>query len=148
MTDLEIARALELCERATPGPWKWNKHDQLFSDPNADIVLFIEREGDVYGPTADLSVSGEDREFIAAARTLLPSALAALVAEREETRRLRRIIERQDYWLREVSVVACLHGALYVPDNLCVEGHRIAEEVRALVTPPAERESRGGAGGE
>lgn len=129
LSDEEIARALELCGKATPGPWEWNKHDQLFSDPNADIVLFIEREGDVYGPTADLSVSEEDRAFIASARTLLPSALAALKEERAENGRLRAaLMALEDP--REPGRF-CDHAAEPCPR---------CETVRALVTPPAAGE--------
>lgn len=72
LTDQEISDALEICEKATPGPWKDTEDPHHFS--------YHEREGRTYaiygnGVKIADAVRPSDAHLAAASRTLLLRAL-------------------------------------------------------------------------
>lgn len=87
MTDEELKRLEGLCEKATPAPWLFNPIpgmnaiDDMWSGDDAldDAQKIIITDSGHYPPRVP------DAEFIAAARTALPAALA-------EIRRLRGLV--------------------------------------------------------
>ena len=85
MTEQEIKKARERCEKATPGPWKFGsspafKSTAFYVDDSLDDRMICECwEGD------DNTAREADAQFIAHARTDLPLAL-------NEIKRLRAVL--------------------------------------------------------
>ena len=81
LTAEERKELAELCTRTTPGPWEWNGQD-------ADHLHLYQRGGKHKNVATVLvshgtfsNNSGADAEFITAARTALPAALAQIEAD-------------------------------------------------------------------
>ena len=89
MTPSRLSELKELAEKATAGPWKWwtsnswrrLKRDSLGITQNV-LEPYVCRDGH-----PDLSISEEDMDFIAAARTAVPELVA-------EVERLREVLRR------------------------------------------------------
>lgn len=97
MTPSRLSELKELAEKATAGPWKWwtsnswrrLKRDSLGITQNV-LEPYVCRDGH-----PDLSISEEDMDFIAAARTAVPE----LVAEVERlTGLLSEAIDEVESW--------------------------------------------------
>lgn len=88
MTDFDVDAAQQLCDNATEGPWL--AEDSLIS-AGEDYVVDVFNDGLV-------RITDADAGFIAAARTLLPDALA-------EIRRLRAQVQRVEARREYCSVV-------------------------------------------
>lgn len=77
MTDEEIAKLRELCEKATPGPWRQDvscPDDVVIWGPNTD--QWIANVGEPISPVGFIaSAHAHDAEFIAASRTAIPKLL-------------------------------------------------------------------------
>jgi hypothetical protein len=85
MTTAEfLARAHEVTDAATPGPWVARPStDGLPSDGPTLIRIYADVMDGEPNMVADLeydAIGGPDAEFIAASRTLLPQAVAAIEA--------------------------------------------------------------------
>jgi hypothetical protein len=67
MTEAEIKEALEICERATPGPWTTDADEGWGTAGVTGLALY-----------GDCEIEPADARFIAHARTNYPKALKAL----------------------------------------------------------------------
>lgn len=93
---------------ATNGPWEVNGPDErwaaISSGPDSVIHAYTEHASDCVGCTcerdADVAISAEDAEFIAAARTDVPALVAALRAVLD--------LHRPEAW-RGTGVLVCAH---------------------------------------
>lgn len=72
MTPAELARAKEICEKATQGPWKILYDGRLVDGVYAGETRIVETDSGFYPPR------DSEAEFIAEARTLLPKAIAEI----------------------------------------------------------------------
>lgn len=93
-----IARAQQTLEGVTEGPWEWDERggelvryfptllDTGFS-PGTCEVITVDRD------SGTVTVEDADADFIAAARTLVPELVAALKAERRDSRILDAVID-------------------------------------------------------
>lgn len=99
LSPADLARAEELCSRATAEPWTWDlvpdvglclvapsDHCDWCKEHSARVVFQVDVNN-------DFENRAEDREFCAAARSLLPAALADLRGAREEVVRLRAALK-------------------------------------------------------
>lgn len=92
MTDDVVSRAKSALEGVTAGPWKWERSMLSGSERGYDEVLWpgpVDCMSYCYGGTSTIDGDNldRDREFIAAARTLVPELVAeveCLRAERDE----------------------------------------------------------------
>lgn len=103
MKDL-ITEARELCERATPGPWEWNKdrfHDGYsgITGKDNEEVLFPNccNDGDDGAAWFEDFPGEADRDFFIRSRTLVPELCDALEKAQEQNKQL----------LYEVCKLAC-----------------------------------------
>lgn len=91
MTNEEILRIRDLCNRATPGPWKRDLVEEL-DDERGSCQSAIVCEADPYNEivTCDSGVYGPygaDAELIAECRMIIPALLDALEEERRKVGR-------------------------------------------------------------
>ncbi len=80
--DEQLSKLKELCERATPGPWKYDGKSLSTGIKGGIIFQLMLRP--------DIGISHADAEFIAMARTALP----ALLAEVEKLRKVVSFVEK------------------------------------------------------
>ena len=87
MTNEEIKKAREICDKATEGPWE--QHDDYW---------IIGTNGDFIGKAKDIdddlavTVRKENAEFIAFARTALPAALDEIERLQTENAKLKKAL--------------------------------------------------------
>lgn len=91
LTDDDIRRGLDLAERATPGEWSWAPQEPTLTGRRS--LSSYPLSAAVVGPTGEALWNAayrqgarqpdRDAEFIALARTMLPSLAAELLALRE-----------------------------------------------------------------
>jgi hypothetical protein len=80
MTDEQLTKLEELCEKATPGPWRISRDARLFP----------------------LNLKADGR-FIAAARTALPELIAEVRRLRTELEISRKVLEETCTWFGSLS---------------------------------------------
>jgi hypothetical protein len=119
--EMDIKTLRELCEKATPGPWKACGAEKctcglVWSKEIDDVVACCST-----CENAGISVEGQqiraNMEFIAAARTALPELL-------EEVERLRKVFQQACDWIHQDS--GCPAdvfdwGCPHVGENECQE---------------------------
>ena len=95
MSDDLIAEALELSEKATPGPWRRLKGSDRW---------YVDRSATSAG-LATFGV-GEDAGFCARARTLVPELADALADERALADQLAEALDKERPWFSFASADA------------------------------------------
>lgn len=88
LTNEELARLSELCERASPEPWTAivEGRDQLSGDSFIMVGPPDAREEDMYVSRESSAASAADLDFIAGARTYMRRLLGELMQLREAQR--------------------------------------------------------------
>lgn len=81
ITEDQLAKWTALCDAATPGPWKHGPESHGVYNPNMGSPLVVK-------PIVDEARNPDDAAFIAAARTAMPTLIAALREARERHERL------------------------------------------------------------
>lgn len=99
----DLLAAKELCERATPGPWRWGEFGKersgvpekmmnLYSgDERVVPVIWLE-------PSSGWSTLHDNTEFIARARSLVPALLEEVERLRAYEARVEVAFRWIDYW--------------------------------------------------
>lgn len=114
----QLAADLEVCERATPGPWRAGRADMVSFDGTGaafkNVYVDDPRGGEHLGQQLPYTVArGEGDEclanaaFIARARTAWPDTIRALLTSRDETAQLRAENDRRQRIIES-------HGAVLV----------------------------------
>jgi hypothetical protein len=76
---LDLKKAKELCEKATPGPWECSRYIPLVGWQEQEVTLW-----ELDGPPMTCEYYGSrfenegDAEFVAESRTLLPQAISEI----------------------------------------------------------------------
>lgn len=73
LTPEQLAAIEARCERATPGPWRWDDRDDQLFDAKGELLAFGQP---TYEGNHGIVVPPDDATFIAAARTDVPALLA------------------------------------------------------------------------
>lgn len=130
ITKSELQHWREVCEKATPGPWRVDKSDspRANGEPRVDGIdgpehtvdygmgpeiesqRIVETDSGVYGPC------WPDAQFIALARTALPRAIERIEELERENERLRTT--RNRVWQREQEH---LESRISTLERLCRE---------------------------
>ncbi|MBT9258174.1 MAG: hypothetical protein KM310_00245 [Clostridiales bacterium] len=129
MLTLENLRKIkERCERATPGPWVINlEHERQMMSGRRILPAIEGQNGVMVAPLLaprykNAYIRRHDAEFIAHARTDVPT----LVAEVERLRELLRLIQDESETLKQAVEVAKGAGSTEVFDD-------IAKHVQAIL---------------
>ncbi|NOU54939.1 hypothetical protein HN020_09275 [Brevibacillus borstelensis] len=93
----DAEKDLQMCEAATPGPWKTSQHDQY----SLDIVSAPEQE--VICWTDSFGQGARDGYFIAEAREALPYWIDRAVSLEKEVGMLRDALEKIDIHIRSTG---------------------------------------------
>lgn len=112
---MNIEELRQLCDRATPGPWLSEKHYD--ADYN---VWCIPEASDQWGDPIVMALH-EDADFIAVARTALPSCLDEIYRLRAELAYARLVTEPNAAKLRAAET------AIARARELCEEAQRVAD---------------------
>ena len=139
----DLKKDLEVCKKATPGPWEMSRHHKAGTFP---AHYMIGQNGEMYDHAIVLSRedSGEGKanaEFISATREGWPESISRAIAAEAEVKKLRKQ-RTEDIELMEetvevqklaLAIITKLRKALALAHSMILGGEQHTEQSRQVI---------------